>query len=101
MLILKDPAEPLSQEDLTELLDDNKEFDRWLKREKKISNYPNARADRDIRKEKLRELVKQGPQPPTLKRIAQSIELALEGNEQLDILQDIAEFFQKQAGSGS
>ncbi|RCK73035.1 MAG: Bipolar DNA helicase HerA [Anaerolineae bacterium] len=98
MLILKDPAEPLSQEDLTELLDDNKEFDRWLKREKKISNYPNARADRDIRKEKLRELVKQGPQPPTLKRIAQSIELALEGNEQLDILQDIAEFFQNRLG---
>lgn len=97
-MILKDPAEPLSQEDLSELVDENKEFDKWLKRQKKISNYPNARTDRDIRRETLRELIRKTPQPPTLKRIAEGIELAFSENEQLDILQDIAEFFQNRLG---
>ncbi|MGQ9648213.1 MAG: ATP-binding protein [Thermodesulfobacteriota bacterium] len=98
MILLKDPAESLSQEDLSELVDENKEFDRWLKRQKKISNYPNARTDRDIRRETLRGLIRNASKLPTLKRIAEQIELAFLEGKQLDILQDIADFFQNRLG---
>jgi hypothetical protein len=98
MVILKDPSETLSQDELAELLDENKEFDRWLKREKKISHYPHARSDRDKRREVLRQIIKEAPKPPTLRRVAEGIELAFSRNEQLDILQDIAEFFQNRLG---
>ena len=98
MVILKDPSAALSQDELAELLDENKEFDRWLKRVKKISHYPHARADREKRREILRRLVEEAPKPPTLRRIAEGIELAFSRNEQLDILQDIAEFFQNRLG---
>jgi len=97
-MILKDPSKPLSEDDLAELLDENKEFDRWLKREKKISHYPHASGDREKRRELLRQLIKEAPKPPTLKRIAVEIESALSENEQPDILQDIAEFFQNRLG---
>ena len=98
MVILKDPSEALSQDELAELLDENKEFDRWLKREKKISHYPHARADREKRREVLRRLIEEAPKPPTLRRVAEGIEIAFSRNEQLDILQDIAEFFQNRLG---
>jgi hypothetical protein len=94
-MLFKDPAEALNSDELSKLID---ELDKWLKREKKMSNYPNARIDRDRRKEKLEQLIKQAPQPPTLRRIAEGIGLAFSGNEQLDILQDIAEFFQNRLG---
>lgn len=95
MLILKSSSEPLSQDDLGELLE---ELDKWLKSEKKISNYPNARIDREKRRQKLEALIRKTPQPPTLKRIANEIGLAFSTNEQIDILQDIAEFFQSRLG---
>lgn len=98
MVILKDPSEALSQDELAELLDENKEFDKWLKREKKISHYPHARIDREKRREILRQLIAEAPKPSTLGRIAEGIELAFLKNEQLDILQDIAEFFQDRLG---
>jgi hypothetical protein len=94
-MLFEDPAEALNSDELSKLID---ELDKWLKREKKMSNYPNARIDRDRRKEKLEQLIKQAPQPPTLRRIAEGIGLAFSGNEQLDILQDIAEFFQNRLG---
>lgn len=96
--MLKEPSAPISSDELTELLGENKEFDRWLKHEKKISNYPNARADRERRREKLRDLVEKAPKPPTLKRIAEGIELELSRNEELDVLSDIAEFFRDRLG---
>lgn len=95
MLMFKNPSEPLTQEDSVTLLE---ELNWWLKSEKKISNYPNARADREKRKGKLEELIRKAPQPPTLRRIADGINLAFSEGEQLDILQDIAEFFQNRLG---
>jgi len=95
-MLFKDPDEALTPDDLSKLID---ELDRWLKREKKMSNYPNARIDRDRRREKLKQLINQAPQPPiTLRRIATEIELAFSANKQLDVLQDIAEFFQNRLG---
>lgn len=94
-MIFRSPSEPLSQEERAELLG---ELDKWLKNEKKMSNYPNARYDREKRQRKLEELIKKTPQPPTLRRIANDIEIALSANEQVDILQDIAEFFQSRLG---
>lgn len=100
MLSFREPSEVLSSEDLAQLLEENLEFDRWLKRSKKISNYPNASADREKRREKLRELVSKAPKHPTLQRVADGLQMALEdpNNEQLDILLDIAEFFQTRLG---
>ncbi|MEM3433432.1 MAG: hypothetical protein QXQ66_08170 [Candidatus Hadarchaeum sp.] len=99
MVTLKSSGDALTQDDLNSLLE---ELDKWLKSEKKISNYPNARVDRDRRKGKLEELVRKAPRPPTLKRIADEIkdeiELALSENEDPDVLQDIAEFFQNRLG---
>ena len=92
---MKDPSEPLAQDDLAELLE---ELDKWLRGEKKMSNYPNARIDRERRKGKLEELARRVTKPPTLRRITDEIELAFSANEQLDILQDIAEFFQNRLG---
>jgi hypothetical protein len=94
-MLFKDPAEALTPDHLSKLIE---ELDRWLKREKKMSNYPNARDDRDRRREKLEQLIKRAPQPPTLRRIAEGIGLAFSVNEQLDILQDIEEFFQNRLG---
>ena len=96
MLAFKDPEDTLSKADLEELLDENKEFDSWLKREKKISNYANARGDRKKRREVLRRLVDKVGSPRTLKRIAEQIEYALNTDSHFttDVLQDIAEFFQ-------
>jgi len=98
MIISRDPERPLNEEELRELLDENKEFDRWLKHKKKISNYSHARYDREKRREKLREIIEQTPKPPSLKRIVETIEIALIGNKESDILQDIAEFFQDRLG---
>ncbi|MGB9774633.1 MAG: hypothetical protein ACPL4I_11520 [Bacteroidota bacterium] len=92
---MKSSSEHLTQDDCAELLE---ELDKWLKGEKKISNYPNARIDRERRKGKLEELVRQAPKLPTLRRIADEIKLAFSADEQLDILQDIAEFFQNRLG---
>jgi hypothetical protein len=94
-MLFKDPAEALTRDERSKLID---ELDKWLKCEKKMSNYPNARIDRDRRREKLEQLIKRAPQPPTLRRIADEIGLAFSVNEQLDILQDIAEFFQNRLG---
>ncbi len=100
MLSFREPSDVLSRDDLAQLLEENQEFDRWLKRSKKISNYANASTDRAKRREKLSELVTKAPKPPTLQRIADGLQIALEGleDENLDILLDIAEFFQTRLG---
>src|SRR5579885_776056 len=100
MLSFREPSDVLSADDLAQLLEENQEFDRWLKRFKKISNYPNASADRAKRREKLRELVNKAPKPRSFQRIAAELQIALEGleDEKLDVLLDIAEFFQTRLG---
>ena len=99
MITLLNPEESLSKEDIADLVEENKEFDKWLKRVKKISNYPHARFDREKRREKLREIIKKTPQPPiTLKRIVETIELYIEQEDQVDIIQDIKEFFRDNLG---
>jgi len=91
MIFLKDPSEELSKEDISELLE---EFGKWLKREKKISNYPNAQSDREKRKAFLEQLIRKTSKHPTIRRIADELKLALSGNENLDIIQDVSDFFQ-------
>jgi len=99
MALLKDPGELLEREDLEKLLGENREFDRWLKREKKISNYPNASYDREKRRKELQEIVDQ-IKHPTLRRIADELGLRLESAEEgkLEVLQDIREFFEQVLG---
>ena len=99
MIRQREPTELLTREDIEELVGENKEFDRWLKREKKISNYPNASYDRDKRKEKLREII-QAIHNPTLNRIAEDLALRLQdaADQELEILQDIQEFLEHRLG---
>lgn len=98
MLSQKDISKPLTNDELSELTDEHKEFDRWLKRVKKISNYQNARNDRERRRKKLKDLIESSPKPITLKRIAESIEIELENTKEIDIVQDIADFFKDRLG---
>jgi hypothetical protein len=100
MLSFREPSEYLSPDDLAQLVEENQEFDRWLKRFKKISNYDNASAVRAKRREKLRELIDKAPKPRTLQRIADGLQIALDHPEdgQIDILLDIAEFFRTRLG---
>ncbi|MEM3658679.1 MAG: hypothetical protein QXQ66_09760 [Candidatus Hadarchaeum sp.] len=95
----KDPAEQLKGEDVQELVEGNKEFDRWLKREKRISNYPNASYDREKRRNELADIIK-GITNPTLKRIVDELDIRLQNveDEKVEILQDIREFFEKWLG---
>jgi len=99
MILLKDSGELLQKEDLEELVGENKEFDRWLKRDKKISNYRKASYDREKRRKELQNIISQ-IKNPTLKRIADELALRLEDakDERLDILQDIREFFEQRLG---
>lgn len=99
MLRSKDPSEPLKSEDVEELIEENKEFDRWLKREKRISNYPNASYDREKRRRELEKIIKE-INNATLKRIAEVLEIRLAeaDDEKIEILQDICEFFEKWIG---
>lgn len=101
MLALKELGKFLSSEEITTLL---REFEKWLKKRKKMSNYPRARADRDERKKMLEQIIKECPNPPTLKRIVEGIrikrteilQLKHEARDkQLKILQDIEEFFRE------
>jgi hypothetical protein len=95
MLRFKDPEATLTDEEKAALLEEGGEFDSWLKRDKKISHYPNASRDRERRREKLAEIMKQSPKPVSLKRIVEGIQVALQTDTLTDkeILQDIAEFF--------
>ncbi len=99
MIRWKDSAELLRSEDLEALTGEDREFDRWLKRAKKISNYPNARLDREKRREVL-ETVIRGIKNPTLTRIAEELALRLEyaKDDELEVLQDIQEFFEQYLG---
>ncbi len=99
MIQWKDPAEPLRKEDIEALVGENKEFDRWLKREKRISNYPKASYDREKRRKALDNILTH-IKNPTLTRIADELTLRLQDAEgdQLEILQDIREFFEQRLG---
>lgn len=99
MIQWKDPAEPLRKEDIEALVGENKEFDRWLKREKRISNYPKASYDREKRRKALENILTH-IKNPTLTRIADELTLRLQDAEgdQLEILQDIREFFEQRLG---
>jgi len=98
-MIRREPGEFLTEKELKELVDENREFDKWLKRVKKISNYPNASYDREKRRVKLKELIDKTHQP-TLQRIVDELTLAFEQSEDrdLEVLQDIAEFFRDYLG---
>ncbi|HDN19488.1 MAG TPA: ATP-binding protein [Candidatus Acetothermia bacterium] len=98
-MIQKDPAEPLQEVDLEEFVEQNREFDRWLKREKKISNYPNAKYDREKRRKTLENIIT-SIKNPTLTRIADELALRLQDAEsdQLEVLQDIKQFFEQRLG---
>jgi DNA helicase HerA-like ATPase len=94
--MIKDPSKPLELNEKDELL---KEFEKWLKSEKKMSNYPNASYDRDKRKKRLQELlIKPEVKPPTLRRIAETIEIEITKDRQSDVLQDIVDFFKNELG---
>jgi hypothetical protein len=94
--MIKDPSKPLEPNEIEELL---KEFEKWLKSEKKMSNYPNASYDRDKRKKRLEELlIKPEVKPPTLRRIAETIEIEITKDRQSDVLQDIVDFFKNELG---
>lgn len=98
MLYLKDISKPIGEAELIELIDEHKEFDNWLKQYKKISNYQNARFDREKRRTKLKEIINKSPKPITLKRIAETIEIDIEQGKDIDIIQDIIEFFKDRLG---
>ncbi len=97
MIRWKDPSKRLKNEDIEELI---KEFDRWLKREKKISNYPNARYDREKRKRELGNIINVNKKYPTLTRISQELAIRLQNASDVDleILQDIQEYFEQSLG---
>lgn len=99
MVRWKDPAEQLQREDIEELVGENKEFDRWLKREKKISHYERARYDREKRRETLENIIAQ-IKNPTLTRIADELGLRLQDAKdyELEVLQDIRDFFEQYLG---
>jgi len=99
MIQWKDPAEPLCSEQLEELVGEDKQFDRWLKREKRISHYDKASYDRDRRRRALEHIIKKIHRP-TLTRIAQELALQLEqaSDSELEVLQDIQEFFEQRLG---
>lgn len=94
-----DPTKPLMQEQIEQLISKNGEFDRWLKHKKKISNYERASYDRNERLEKLRKII-QKVNMPTLNRIADELAICLASStdRELDILQDIKEFFEDYLG---
>jgi hypothetical protein len=99
MIRWKTPAQPLESEDLEELVGENKEFDRWLKREKKISHYERARYDREKRRKTLETTIAQ-IKNPTLTRIADELGLRLQyaKDDELEVLQDIRDFFEQYLG---
>ncbi len=91
-----DPSKQLEGNEVDSLLN---EFEKWLKNVKKISNYDHAREDREKRKEKLQQLIKESPKPVSLQRVADSIQnlfimLSEEDQENLDILRDVVDFLQ-------
>ncbi len=96
-MIWKDPSERLKKDEIEELL---KKFDRWLKEEKKISHYPNARYDREKRIRELENIIDVNKKYPTLTRISQELAIRLESADDadLEILQDIQEFFEQHVG---
>jgi len=98
-MIQKDPAEILQETDLEEFIEQNKEFDQWLKQEKKISYYPNAKYDREKRRKVLENII-HSIKNPTLTRIADELALRLQSAEsdQLEVLQDIKQFFEQRLG---
>jgi DNA helicase HerA-like ATPase len=93
---MKDPGKLLQPDNIEQL---DKEFDRWLKWEKKISNYPKASYDREKRRRELGNIIT-GIKNPTLARIADQLALRLKDaqDDRLEILQDIREFFEQQLG---
>lgn len=99
MIRWKDPAEQLQKEDFEELVGENREFDRWLKREKKISHYERARYDREKRRKTLETIIAQ-IKNPTLTRIADELGLRLQDakDDELEVLQDIRDFFEQYLG---
>jgi len=84
---------------IEDLIDENREFDRWLKRDKKMSHYENARDDRRKRREYLEFLIR-SVKDPTLTRIADQLSVRLQtaSDEELEILQDIRDFFEQHLG---
>ncbi|MBC7109212.1 MAG: ATP-binding protein [Methanomassiliicoccales archaeon] len=100
MIKWRDPSEPLQTEEIEELVREHREFDQWLKREKKISNYPHASYDRERRRKELEDIIQKISKPPTLLRIAEEIGIRLQfaEDELIEILQDIREFFEQRLG---
>lgn len=92
MIRLKGSGELLQKPDIEELI---AEFDKWLKREKKISSYPNASYDREKRGKKLEEIIK-AVHNPTIRRIADELAIRLQSanDYEIEYLQDIREFFE-------
>lgn len=90
-------GKPLTQEEVEKLLE---EFEYWLKREKKMSNYEFARDDRRKRIDKLEQIIR-NINNPALMRIADEIRIRLQyrdEREDVGVLQDIKEFFENRLG---
>jgi len=98
MFLSIESGRELSPKELNDLY---KEFKKWLKSEKKISNYPNAKDDRKKIVKELENIVKEVGKSPTLKRVYDMLNIKKEEaptDELTDELKYIEDFFRDRVG---